>query len=135
MTPSPTLLATAPCAPQSPRNCAPLASVAKKEEIVYVYGQEDDPVILDRYSPVLHLIQTARDEAHRFAITFHKKRRAASRLNSELEQIPGVGPETVQKLLRGIGSAKRVREASEEQLAEVVGPAAARRVREHFVKS
>jgi excinuclease ABC subunit C len=111
----------------------PLASVAKKEEIVYVCGQEDDPVILDRYSPVLHLIQIARDEAHRFAITFHKQRRTTSRLNSELEQIPGIGPKTVRKLLRQIGSAKRVREATEEQLAEVVGPAAARRVRLHFL--
>jgi excinuclease ABC subunit C len=49
----------------------PLASIAKKEEILYVYGQEDEPVVLDRHSPVLHLIQQVRDESHRFAVTFH----------------------------------------------------------------
>ncbi len=110
----------------------PLAAIAKKEEIIYVHGQEDEPVALDRYSPVLHLIQTLRDEAHRFAVTFHRKRRTASRIQSELSEIPGVGPKTVQKLLRKLGSAKRVREASEEELAAVVGPATARRIREHY---
>ncbi|HFB97868.1 MAG TPA: excinuclease ABC subunit C, partial [Bryobacterales bacterium] len=112
----------------------PLAAIAKKEEIIYVHGQEDEPVVLDRYSPVLHLIQTLRDEAHRFAVTFHRKRRTASRIQSELSEIPGVGPKTVQKLLRKLGSAKRVREASEEELAAVVGPATARRIREHYEK-
>src|SRR5207248_1723736 len=53
----------------------PLASIAKREEIIYVHGQEDDPVILDRHSPVLHLVQMIRDESHRFAVTFHRKRR------------------------------------------------------------
>ena len=110
----------------------PLASIAKKEEIIYVYGQEDEPVRLDRYSPVLHLVQTVRDEAHRFAITFHKQRRRASRLNSELAQIPGVGPKTVNRLLRKLGSLKRVREASEEELTAAVGPAAARRIMAHY---
>ncbi len=110
----------------------PLASIAKREEIIYVYGQEDEPVVLDRFSPVLHLVQTVRDEAHRFAITFHKKRRSASRINSELEQIPGIGPKTVAMLLRRIGSLKRVREASEEELAAAVGPAAAKRIRSFF---
>jgi len=110
----------------------PLASIAKKEEIIYVFGQEDEPVMLDRFSPVLHLVQTVRDEAHRFAITFHKQRRKASRLNSELERIPGIGPKTVAKLLRTIGSAKRVREASEAELAAVVGAAAAGRIRAHY---
>ena len=58
----------------------PLASIAKREEMIYVYGQEDEPVSLDRFSPVLHLVQTIRDEAHRFAVTFHRdapQRRAA----------------------------------------------------------
>ena len=104
----------------------------EKEETIYVYGQEDEPVVLDRFSPVLHLVQTARDEAHRFAVTFHRKRRTASRISSELESIPGVGPKTVQKLLRKLGSAKRVREAAEETLVEAVGPVAARRIREHY---
>ncbi len=110
----------------------PLASIAKREEIIYVYGQEEEPVVLDRYSPVLHLIQTIRDEAHRFAVTFHRQRRGAKRLESELGAIPGIGPQTVKKLLMGLGSVEDVRGASEESLAAVVGPANARRIREHF---
>ncbi len=58
----------------------PLASIAKREEWIYVYGQEQEPVVLDRFSPVLHLVQMVRDEAHRFAVTFHRARRTASRL-------------------------------------------------------
>jgi excinuclease ABC subunit C len=58
----------------------PLASIAKREEWIYVYGQEQEPIVLDRFSPVLHLVQLVRDEAHRFAVTFHRARRSASRL-------------------------------------------------------
>jgi excinuclease ABC subunit C len=58
----------------------PLASIAKREEWIYVYGQEQEPIVLDRFSPVLHLVQLVRDEAHRFAVTFHRARRTASRL-------------------------------------------------------
>ena len=72
----------------------PLASIAKREEIIYVYGQENEPIKLDRYSPVLHLIQKIRDEAHRFAVTFHRTRRGAARLTSELEQVEGIGAKT-----------------------------------------
>ena len=110
----------------------PLASIAKREEIIYVYGQENEPVVLDRFSPILHLIQSIRDEAHRFAVTFHRTRRNAARLTSELDQIPGVGERTVQKLLREFGSPELVRGASEDNLARVVGRAAARRVREFY---
>jgi excinuclease ABC subunit C len=110
----------------------PLASIAKREEIIYVYGQEEEPVVLDRFSPILHLIQSIRDEAHRFAVTFHRSRRNARQLTSELEAIEGVGKKTVQKLLKEFGSSELVRAASEDQLAAVVGRAAARRVRSHF---
>jgi len=110
----------------------PLASIAKREEIIYVYGQEDEPVVLDRFSPILHLIQSIRDEAHRFAVTFHRSRRNALQLTSELEHIPGVGKRTVQKLLKEFGSSELVRQATGEQLAAVVGRAAARRVKEHY---
>jgi excinuclease ABC subunit C len=110
----------------------PLASIAKREEIVYVYGQEDEPIALDRFSPILHLIQTIRDEAHRFAVTFHRTRRNAESLTSELEQIRGVGERTVQKLLRHFGSSERVRAASEEELAKMAGPAAAKRIRDYY---
>jgi excinuclease ABC subunit C len=110
----------------------PLASIAKREEIIYVYGQENEPVVLDRFSPILHLIQSIRDEAHRFAVTFHRTRRNAARLTSELDQIPGVGEKTVQKLLRHFGSSELVRGASEDELMKVVGRAAARRVKEFY---
>src|SRR5271157_2871043 len=110
----------------------PLASIAKREEIIYVYGQEDEPVVLDRFSPILHLIQSIRDEAHRFAVTFHRSRRNARQLSSELDAIRGVGKKTVQKLLKELGSSELVRAASEDQLAAVVGRAAARRVKAHY---
>jgi excinuclease ABC subunit C len=110
----------------------PLAAIAKREEIVYVYGQEDEPVILDRFSPILHLIQSIRDEAHRFAVTFHRSRRNARTLTSELDAIAGVGVKTVQKLLKEFGSSEMVRAASEDRLAAVVGRAAGRRVRAHY---
>lgn len=106
----------------------PLASIAKREEWIYVYGQEDEPIVLDKFSPVLHLVQMVRDEAHRFAVTFHRTRRNASRLRSELDQIPGVGEKTVAKLLRHFGSLERVRQAREMEIAEVVGRAVARKV-------
>jgi excinuclease ABC subunit C len=111
----------------------PLASIAKREEIIYVYGQEEEPVVLDRFSPILHLIQSIRDEAHRFAVTFHRSRRNALQLTSELETIDGVGKKTVQKLLKHFGSSELVRAASEEQLTGVVGRAAARRVKSHYL--
>ena len=111
----------------------PLASIAKREEIIYVYGQEDEPVVLDRFSPILHLIHSIRDEAHRFAVTFHRSRRNARQLTSELDAIRGVGTRTVQKLLKEFGSSELVRAASEDQLAAVVGRAVARRVKAHYV--
>jgi len=110
----------------------PVASIAKREEIIYVFGQESEPIQLDHYSPVLHLIQTIRDEAHRFAVTFHRNRRDAARLTSELEQVDGVGQKTISKLLREFGSLERVREASLADLTKAVGPAAARRLRDFY---
>ena len=110
----------------------PLASIAKREELIYVYGQEDEPIALDRFSPILHLIQSIRDEAHRFAVTFHRTRRNGQRLTSELEQIEGVGEITVRKLLKHFGSSELVRQAREEDLAAVVGKAAARKVKAFY---
>ena len=110
----------------------PLASIAKREEIIYVFGQEDEPVVLDRFSPILHLIQSIRDEAHRFAVTFHRSLRNTRQLTSELDAIRGVGAKTVQKLLKEFGSLERVRAATETQLATVIGRAAAKRVIAHY---
>jgi excinuclease ABC subunit C len=107
----------------------PLASIAKREEWIYVYGQEDEPIVLDKFSPVLHLVQLVRDEAHRFAVTFHRTRRNASRLRSELNQISGVGAKTVIKLLRHFGSVELVRQAPEAELATVAGAAIARKIK------
>jgi len=94
-----------------------VASIAKKEEILYVLGREDEPIVLERHSPVLHLIQQIRDETHRFAVTFHRQRRSSRRLRTSLTDIPGIGERTAQKLLRRFGSVARLRELSLEDLA------------------
>jgi excinuclease ABC subunit C len=110
----------------------PVASIAKREEWIYVLGQEDEPIVLDRFSPVLHLVQSVRDEAHRFAVTFHRTRRNAARLTSELEEIPGIGSRTVQKLLRQFGSSELVRAARDEELVKLIGAAATRKIRDYY---
>jgi len=110
----------------------PLASIAKREEILYVYGHEDEPVALDHTSPMLHLVQLIRDEAHRFAVTFHRSRRDARTLTSELSAIPGIGPKTVEKLLKHFGSLSRVKQATVDQISAVVGKTVAARLSEAF---
>src|SRR6202142_964013 len=106
----------------------PIASIAKKEEILYVLGREDEPIVLDRHSPVLQLIQQIRDETHRFAITFHRQRRSSKRLRTSLTEIPGVGERTAKKLLRKFGSVARLKELSVEDLAAELPRAQAQRV-------
>ncbi|MFL6353040.1 MAG: excinuclease ABC subunit UvrC [Bryobacteraceae bacterium] len=113
----------------------PLAAIAKREEWIYVYGQEDEPIVLDKFSPILHLIQAIRDEAHRFALTFHRTRRNTQRLTSELHDAPGIGQKTVEKLLRTFGSLERIRQATDEDLARVVGKAAATRLRSFLTQN
>src|SRR5437868_677256 len=98
----------------------PLAAIAKREEIIYVFGQEDDPVVLDRHSPVLHLVQIVRDEAHRFAVTFHRKRRQMRDSASEMMDVPGVGARTTQRLVEHFGSVKADMEADATALSAVV---------------
>jgi excinuclease ABC subunit C len=110
----------------------PLASIAKREEILYVYGRENEPVILDRHSPTLHLIQQIRDEAHRFAVTFHRARRAGRELASELLSIPGVGEKTAKKLLTHFGSLNALKNLSPEELSQVVKPAQAKLIHAFF---
>src|SRR6267142_1792203 len=100
----------------------PIASIAKREEILYILGQEDEPCILDRHSPVLHLIQQIRDETHRFAVSFHRQRRSKRQTKTALSDIPGVGPRTTQKLLREFGSIANLRRAGRERLSRVVSP-------------
>ncbi len=110
----------------------PLASIAKREEIIYVFGQEDDPVVLDHHNPVLHLVQLIRDEAHRFAITFHRKRREMRDRSSELLEIPGIGATTMRRLLQHFGSLQAIRNADPAALTAVVNSKQAEAILAHF---
>ena len=112
----------------------PLAAIAKREEILYVYGQEKDPIALDHHSPVLHLIQMIRDEAHRFAVTFHRKRRQIRDRSTELLEIPGVGERTTLRLLEHFGSVQAVKQADVAALSAVVTHVQAEAIRNHFRK-
>ena len=115
----------------------PLASIAKREEIIYVHGQEDDPVVLDRRSPVLHVIQKIRDESHRFAVTYHRKRREMRDRTSELDEIPGVGAITRQRLLEHFGSVRALKQTAEKNpdaLTAVVNKATAEKIRRFFAE-
>ena len=110
----------------------PLASIAKKEEVLYVLGRESDPVALDHHSPVLHLVQQIRDEAHRFAVTFHRTRRRGRQLASELLEIPGVGERTVKKVLTHFGSLSALKSVSPEELSQVVRPVQAKLIHDYL---
>lgn len=115
----------------------PLASIAKREEIIYVHGQEDDPVVLDRRSPVLHVIQKIRDESHRFAVTYHRKRREMRDRTSEIDEISGVGPRTRQRLLEHFGSVRALKQAASkdpDSLMAVVNKATAEKIRRYFAE-
>lgn len=110
----------------------PLAAIAKREELVYVRGHESEPVRLDRFNPILQSIQQIRDEAHRFAITFHRQRRAKRTLRSELLHIPGIGESTVRKLLQEFGSVQGIRKAEDQALKSAVGARRAEALRTYF---
>ncbi len=98
----------------------PLASIAKQEEEVFV-PETPEPIILDRSSQALYLLQRSRDEAHRFAITLHRKRRSKSSTASKLDSIPGIGPQRRKQLLRKFGSTKMVQQARIEDIASLPG--------------
>ncbi len=112
----------------------PLAAIAKREEIIYVCGQEDEPVVLDHHSPVLHLVQLIRNEAHRFAVTFHRKRRQMRDRSTELREIPGVGEHTTRRLLEHFGSVQAVKQADVAALSSVVTRSQAEAILDHFRK-
>jgi len=116
----------------------PLASIAKREEVIYVHGQEDDPIVLDRRSPVLHVIQKIRDESHRFAVGYHRKRREMRDRSSELDDIPGVGPRTRQRLLEHFGSVRALQQAAQKNpdaLLSVANKVTAEKIRKHFAEA
>jgi len=110
----------------------PLASLAKREELVHVFGREHQPLRLDPHAPALRLLQSIRDEAHRFAITFHRQRREKGTLRSELLHAPGIGPAAVRKLLGHFGSLAAVQAAAEAQLAAVLPASRARALWHHL---
>jgi excinuclease ABC subunit C len=110
----------------------PLASIAKREEILYIYGQEDEPCVLDHHSPVLHLIQQIRDETHRFAVAFHRLRRGKRQTKTALRDIPGVGPLTARRLLREFGSVANVQRAGVEGLSRVITRKSAEKILAHL---
>jgi excinuclease ABC subunit C len=111
----------------------PVIALAKQQEEVY-QGDSLHPLALDPTSPALHALQKIRDEAHRFAITYHKKLRSKRTIQSVLDTIPGVGPTIRTSLLKTLGSARRVRESSVAELAAVpkVTPKLAQRIYDHF---
>lgn len=98
----------------------PIAGIAKKLEEIY-YPEDSLPLMINKRSPGLKLLQFVRDEAHRFAITFHRQKRSKTFLKTEIEELKGVGKATTEKLLRHFKSIKKVKEASQEELEAVVG--------------
>jgi len=116
----------------------PLVGIVKPRgrhsEIGYllVKGREDEPIVLEKTSPVLRLIQMIRDETHRFAVTYHRHKRAMRDFSSELTSIPGIGEKMRDRLLRNFGSLRRVSEATVAELRPFVGRKQAERIVEHF---
>jgi len=111
----------------------PLAGIAKEREELFLPGRSD-PIVLPATSQALYLVQRLRDEAHRFAITYHRQVRAKSQTKSALDDLPGVGPARKRALLRVFGSTKVLKGATVEEIAAVpgIGPAMAARIREHL---
>jgi excinuclease ABC subunit C len=108
--------------------------IAKREELL-ILRDRPDPVVLDRTDPALHLVQRIRDEAHRFAVTFHRKARSMRDLRSELDDVPGIGPRRRRALLTHFGSLSGVRRATREELTSVVGTKTADAVIQYFARS
>jgi excinuclease ABC subunit C len=98
----------------------PLAGLAKQNEELFVQDLAE-PIVLPRTSQALYLVQRIRDEAHRFAIQYHRKLRSKSGLQSALDSVPGIGPKRKRALLRKFGSLKAIREAPLEDIAATVG--------------
>ena len=111
----------------------PVASLAKKEELIYTY-QGGEPLRLPGNSPALKLLQRVRDEAHRFAVTFQRSARGKKTLRSSLEDIPGIGPALRKKLLAAFGSVENIKNAPIEKLAETVGKKKAEIIRQNYLK-
>jgi excinuclease ABC subunit C len=109
----------------------PIIGLAKRLEEVFLPNQSE-PIQLPRTSSGLRLMQQIRDEAHRFAVTFHRAVRAKRIIQTELDIIQGVGKKRAEELLKAFGSLQGVRAATEEQLAEIVGKSVARNILQYF---
>lgn len=116
------------------RNKIAIIGIAKRLEEIY-YPEDPIPLYLDKTSETLKIIQQLRNEAHRFGITFHRQKRSKSAIQTELEQIDGIGKQSVQSLLKHFKSAKRVSEASLEELTRIVGKSRAEKVSQHYQSS
>jgi excinuclease ABC subunit C len=108
--------------------------IAKKEEVLFTRDRAE-PIVFPENDPALLLIERIRDEAHRFAITFHRKARSMRDLRSQLDDVPGIGPRRRRALLTAFGSLAGVRRATREELASVVGPKTAATVIDYFARS
>ncbi|MEX0661045.1 MAG: excinuclease ABC subunit UvrC [Balneolaceae bacterium] len=108
-----------------------IAGIAKRLEEVFLPGKAD-PVMIPKTSSALKLLQRARDEAHRFAINYHRKKRSKRTLKTELTEIKGVGSKTAQKLLKEFGSIKRIKQLDTEELKAVVGPSVSKTIFDYF---
>lgn len=112
----------------------PIAGIAKRLEEIY-YPEDPIPLLINKKSQSLKLIQHIRDEAHRFAITFHRKKRGKQLLSSKLDTVEGVGQKTTEKLLRTFKSLKKINEATLEELAQVIGHSKAKLIIEQKEKA
>jgi excinuclease ABC subunit C len=114
----------------------PMASLAKENEEVFIPG-DPKSVYIPKDSPALHILQRARDEAHRFAISYHRRLRHKEGITSALDDIPGIGPKRKKALLRKFGSIKAIKEAPPEELSQTEGitPALAEKVKEYLINS
>jgi len=106
----------------------PIIGIAKRLEEIY-YPEDPLPLLISKKSPALLLIQRIRDEAHRFAITFHRQKRSNSTFVTEIEEIPGIGKKTADKLLAHFKSVRKIKDASLEELTEVAGKSAAEKIK------
>jgi excinuclease ABC subunit C len=108
--------------------------IAKREELLFLRDRSE-PIVLDEHDPALLLVQRIRDEAHRFAVTFHRQARSMRDLRSELDAVPGIGPRRRKALLTAFGSLAGVRRATREELAAIVGDKTASAVIDYFARS
>jgi excinuclease ABC subunit C len=111
-----------------------VAGLAKRLEEVYLPGKSD-PIMIPKKSPALKLLQSARDEAHRFAITFHRQKRGKRTLQTELTKIDGIGEKRAQELLKYFGSVKKIKQSNLETLQDFLGKKTGEAVHSYFVAS